>query len=363
LKINQLGIVDFRNIEYADLELKTDKLALIGDNGQGKTNLLEAVHLLCVTRGFRTRRLNQFTRFAQTSFSISGSFATDIHGSRTGKVSSKSSKLIFELDGSPVSGAAEYFGAFPLVILSPESLEISSGGPGLRRRYLDRLISFSSKVYLELLRKYQRALKQRFSLLLLEGVSSKSLDVWENELAKCAFEIICRRSEFISSFYQLFKVIYQEKFAQTSLVNWRYKPSIDPDNSIESISRIYQKSREADLLRGYSTEGPHRDDIEFLLAEKNLRLYGSQGQHKLFLLCMALAEAEILQNLCAERPLLILDDLFAVLDDERIGLIAEAVSPETQILFSTTSHRHLEIFGNYDLQVVECSGGTYRDLS
>ncbi len=403
MRIDEIRVFDFRNIHQAELRFRGSRTVILGSNGQGKTNLLEAVHLLCVTRSFRSHRLQQILRAGQREFRVEGRFSSELRGPRRGRVSSGKEGLIFELDGMPVRRIADYFGSFPLALLSPERLEVSQGEPGNRRRFLDRLISFSSPVYLELLMRYRRALRQRGALLAgqagnalpqkapaIANEDGAQLEVWERELTVCGLGIMRRRRGFLEEFRPVFRKIHGEDFAtdrfdrkirdasegtaesaageddsgspaESLEADIRYRSNLSEEDTEESLLRRYGEQREADRQRGYCTLGPHRDDLEFLLEGRLLRRFGSQGQHKLFILCLVLAETRVLREHSGEQPILLLDDLFGMLDDRRIERIGRAVDPEIQVLISTTSPRHLEVLGEGDFQVFHCEGGTYRE--
>jgi DNA replication and repair protein RecF len=360
--LEELGVQDFRNIEAANLTLAPGRTVILGDNGQGKTNLLEAIHLLCTTRAFRTHQHRRLIRQNQKSFSISGRFASELRGTRSGVAKRDATNLIFELDGEPVKRLADYYGHFPLVLLAPEMQGITQGGPDQRRRFMDRLMCMSSPLYLDLLSRYQRALKQRTSLLMQLGTKAPGLCVFETELAACAIQLTQRRADFLASFRKDFVEMHATRFEQDGEADLVYKPSVDLTCTEDEWVELYRARRESDLQRGWCGLGPQRDEIDFLLHQKVLRLHGSQGQHKLFLLCLVLAETQILKRKSGEQPLLLLDDLFGMLDDRRIARIEQAVDPATQIVITTTSKRHLDVLSEGDLRVVECRQGSYQSV-
>ena len=365
MKLRRIAVRCFRNIEEAALEFEQPRIVILGANGQGKTNLLESVHLLCITRSFRRNRNDQLVMDGQSQFSLSASFDSDLRGRRSATASGGRGGLEFGLDGDPVRGRAQLFGQFPLVLLSPEKVVISQGGPEQRRRFLDQLICFGSVTYLDSLQRFQRALRQRNALLLnrVRSADAAGLDAWENELALRAVEITDRRRQFLEDWVPLFRSIYREEFGQGLEVDLRYRSGLGEHQDEAALRREFQSRRERDRARGGTTLGPHRDELDFRLDGRSLRDFGSQGQHKLFMLGLVLAETRILEQITGERPLLLLDDLFGVLDDERIALIGERVGTHLQMLITTTSTRHLDVLGRRDSQVFLCEHGTYRELA
>lgn len=380
MRLERLRIRDFRNIPSAEISFSGRRTVVLGANGQGKTNLLEAVHLLCLTKAFRTNRLNQLVRrpaapteaaspspaegsadpsTAETAqFLVEGDFESTRRGRRRARAHLREGALVFELDGSRCRGR-DYYGQLPLVLLSPESLDVSQGGPDERRRTLDRLLSAASPVYLDLLLRYQRALRQRTTLLAREG-SARELELWELELAQSGLELTRRRRTFSAELGRQVREEHEAHFAPNSPFQLAYEPSLDEAWSVENCLAALAEGREGDLRRGWARLGPHRDELPVRLGGLALRSYGSQGQHKLFMLCLVLAETRLLRQWTGEAPILLLDDLFGLLDDEKIRALASAVDPELQVLISTTSLRHLDVLGE-GAQVLHCENGRYRE--
>ncbi len=360
MKLGRLRLRDFRNIAAADLSFHAERVVVLGPNGQGKTNLLEAVHLLCLTRAFRTHRLSHLQREEGSAFMLEGSFDTTRGGRRQVRATQQAGGLIFELDGKQLEKRRELFGQLPLVLLSPESMDVSQGAPEARRRYLDRLLSLSSPRYLDALIRYQRLLKQRGRLLVEEGPHAHGLELWEGQMAEAAIEILSIRGSFLVELEGELRQLYRDGFSEEALPTLEHRANMDAAAGIDSLMKAWQEARLKDAERGWTALGPHRDELRVKLEGRTLRDFGSQGQHKLLMLCLALAEVRLLKRHTGEDPLLLLDDLFGMLDDGRIGRIGDAVDKGTQILISTTSRRHLEVIGG-ELQVIHCEKGVYHE--
>ena len=289
-----------------------------------------------------------------------GSFDTARGGRRDVRATQQAGGLIFELDGKQLEKRRELFGQLPLVLLSPESMDVSQGAPEARRRYLDRLLSLSSPRYLDALIRYQRSLKQRSRLLAEDGPHAAGLDLWEEQMAQAALDLLSMRKEFLSELERELRQIYREGFAEEALPELEHRANMDAATGVEGLLKAWYEARARDAERGWTALGPHRDELRVKLEERVLRDFGSQGQHKLLMLCLALAEVRLLKRHTGEDPLLLLDDLFGMLDDGRISRIGDAVDKGTQILISTTSRRHLEVIGG-ELQVINCEKGMYHE--
>jgi DNA replication and repair protein RecF len=370
MRLEGLRIRDFRNIPHADISFQGRRTVVLGDNGQGKTNLLEAIHLLCHTRAFRSSRLKQLQRHPKEGqdlpgpLFLEGDFHTRRAGHRQARALVKEGALIFELDGSRCRGR-DYFGQLPLVLLSPESLDVSQGGPDARRRTLDRLMSAASPLYLDQLMRYQRALRQRGALLAQEGPSAQGVELWEEEMASSAMELGRRRREFMVDLGRRVGDIHLRLFHPEHAFHLSLESSLGPECDPAQLAAAWARDREGDARRGWARLGPHRDELPVLLDGLPLRSFGSQGQHKLFMLCLTLAETELLTELTGESPLLLLDDLFGLLDDEKIRALAGAVDPALQVIISTTSLRHAELLAELgqDLHVLHCRQGCYTEAA
>jgi DNA replication and repair protein RecF len=369
VRLERIRIRDFRNIPAAEIVFRSRRVVVLGDNGQGKTNLLEALHLLCLTRAFRTTRMRQLLRQprdpvggAPEAFLVEGDFATSRRGLRQARAQFRDGVLVFELDGNRCRGR-DYFGQLPLVLLSPESLDVSQGGPEARRRTLDRLMSAASPLYLDQLLRYQRALRQRSALLIQQGPQDDGAAVWEEGLARHGLELTRRRRSFVDGLAARVAEIHRRHFHPQGAFGLGYEASLDEGLDAAAAQAAWAADREGDARRGWTRRGPHRDELPVLLDGLPLRHFGSQGQHKLFMLCLTLAETELLKEMTGEAPLLLLDDLFGLLDDDKIRALAEAVDAEVQVIISTTSLRHVDLLarGAGDgAQVLHCAGGTFR---
>lgn len=370
MRLERIRIRDFRNIASAEIEFRSRRVVVLGANGQGKTNLLEAIHLLCLTRAFRTSRLRQLVRQGAPDppegsalFLVEGELDTARGGKRRARAVLREGAMFFELDGERCRGR-DYFGQLPLVLLSPETLEISQGGPEARRRTLDRLMSAASPLYLDHLMRYQRALRQRGALMAQDGPGGGDLGLWEAELARQGLELTRRRGAFVANLAARVADIHRRHFAPASVFSLAYEPSLDERRDARALAGDWAAEREGDARRGWTRLGPHRDELPVLLDGLPLRGFGSQGQHKLFMLCLTLAETELLQELTGERPLLLLDDLFGLLDEEKILALAGAVDPELQVIVSTTSLRHVELLtGKSGGQIIHCRAGVYVEAA
>lgn len=328
MRLSQLSLRNFRNIENAELTIPRDGFALAGENGHGKTNLLEAIHYLQIFRSMRGARDQELIRFDEAAFYISA-----IYGNEPDKVGHEI-KTAFErrrkvkkvvIDGASAHRLSDAFGAVPSVVISPRDTSLITGSPSERRRFMDLLLSLRSKTYLNALQRYKSALVQR-NAALRHQMKAKQNDketiaAWEPVLASFGATLIKARLEWIESHavnYSQLCADIGESRSSTMAYNSSISYGDDPE---KALAHALESHRTMDSRRGITGLGPHRDDIRFLLGGRELRLYGSAGQQRTAAISLKLLELLSLMRDPAKPPILLLDDPFAELDTRRAGHI------------------------------------------
>ncbi|GAB4365995.1 MAG: DNA replication/repair protein RecF [Calditrichia bacterium] len=339
--LKQLNLLNFRNYVQTRIQFQEGIQVLFGKNGQGKTNLLESIYYLALTKSFRTSRDQNLINARENFFRIEGELNT-IQGRKNlcsiaySPVEGK--RLTF--NGERVQKFADYIGVIPVVLLAPTDIEISQGGPQNRRQFLNIMLSQASPLYLHHLVQYRRALKQRNALLQSEVVDPKLLDAWDEAIVQHGVILIQKRLEAIEKIDTMVKQFYQKISGGEDKTKIVYQKSFDFKNEAE-LEQAFQsnlrRNRDKDIRLGSTSVGPHRDDLLFLINGKPIRIVGSQGEHKSLTIALKLAEFNYLQDIRKEPPLLLFDDIFSELDAGRIGNMLDSLSKIGQVFITTTS--------------------------
>lgn len=326
VRLNSVAIRDFRNLEHVDLELPPDGAVIVGDNGQGKTNFLEAIYYLQTLRSIRDARDQDLTRFDATGFHISAQAHTpEPHEFSVGFDRNAKRKKVMH-DGAEIRRLSDALGALPSVMFSPRDLELVSGAPAERRRYLDVVLALTDRKYLSALQSYRANLARRNAALRNatrrgSAANEQQIAVWEPALAEHGSLLIEARAKWVrdhsANFSDRLHRIGESGDAQMRYVS----PFADSEARYDVLLAAYEEKRALDLRRGLTHVGPHRDDLELTLDGRDLRLFGSAGQQRSAAIALRLLEAATLSVHSGAEPMLLLDDPFAELDIHRAGRI------------------------------------------
>jgi DNA replication and repair protein RecF len=357
MRINQLEIKHFRNHTETRVVFAPHINLILGKNGAGKTNLIDAIHVLCMSRSFVTPSDQFVVQKGESEFKLFGQFSGNIRADFSISCQYKRGEgKTFFVNESPLSRLSDLIGRVPIVVLSPQDRGLTAEGPNERRSFLDSMISQLSHTYLSDLMDYRKVVKQRNALLsnpTLSGTIRETyLEPWNHQLAKIGSKIILKRKEVLLVFESYLQEAY-ERIASVNLVpRFEYKSQgTEVDSSLESIaSRILQlleDNKEKEVERGYTSIGPHRDDLTFFLDDIELRKFGSQGQHRLFTIALKLAELLYLTNELDDLPIFLLDDMFGDLDPHKVSVLLEMLQLHEGQTFITAANPQL--FGDFVL--------------
>jgi DNA replication and repair protein RecF len=352
--LNNIKLINFRAHGETEVSLESGLNIISGPNGLGKTNILEAVHYLCLTKSFLTSSDRYVLKREASHFDIEGHFESG--SGRALKVriafSPSEGKKIF-VNGAHTTRASEFVGRIPVVVFSPDDYVITAGGPEERRRFIDTMISQSSRLYLDDLMRYKRVLKQRNELLQRARRHSSAPEAmlvgsWTSELIDVGSRIYATRLAFASKFSGMLADAYTRIGSAVERPGIRYEPLPGlEDEALETIKSAFTQ-RLADVERreqerGVTLEGPHRDDLHFTLDELPVRRYASQGQHRSFGMALKMAQYYYLLEATEETPILLLDDVFDNLDQDRIGVFT-SILKETEMGQCLITAARREIF-------------------
>jgi len=351
--LNSLHLVQFRNHAELQLQLGAGVHALVGTNGCGKTNALDAVHYLSMTKSFLQSSdqasypwelaenpsaffmLEAELKEAETTNHVYLSFSK-----QKGKVLKWNQKTSLRL--------SEHMGKFPTVVIAPQDAMLVTGGSEGRRRFLDALISQYDSLYLDSLIRYNRAILQRNAFLKSERPDLAYLQVMDEQILPLAIRILDARIEFVDIFMPVFQIYYTQLAQHPEQPELRYEATALP----HVFAELWQGNRMKDLQAQFTTLGPHRDDLGFELKGHNLKKFASQGQQKTYLVALKLAEHAFLRKKLGVAPVLLLDDVFDKLDPERVRrLLAWTNSGEVdQVLLTDTGEQKVaEVLKHLDI--------------
>jgi len=339
MKFGELRLQTFRNHEATELGCAPGRNVILGNNGEGKTNILEAISYLCLTKSFYASSDSTAVQFGQPGFSVSAKAVSDIGVSYEIDISfSKETKeKKIAINKGVVEDRSSVIGMFPVVVLSPENANVTSGTPADRRRFLDVVISQSNKSYLQDLIEYRRILRQR-NRILFEAKAGKTtpqdiLEPWDENLVKRGSQISRHRAQFVQEFLPFLIDTYKEIAGRGEDPSIGYDSSIRVDDSLkmEETQLLFRQELERQRMEeqrmGTTLVGPHKDELVFEINGLGLKSFASQGQHKTFLVALKAAEFYYLRERCQEIPVLLLDDVFSELD-----------GPRSEKLFSLTAN-------------------------
>ena len=360
--VRRLRVRDFRTYAAADVRLGPGVTVAHGRNGAGKTNLLEALYFGCTARSCRTSNEREVLRFGTQAARVEVS-TTDAQGDEhelfVGFQPGEEKRI--RVDGAPCDRLLDAPGRPLISVFLPERLELVKGPPALRRSHLDALVTGLWPARAQTRRQYSAALGQRNALLarLRAGGSRASMGAWDAELARHGIALRDDRARAVATIDERFRVIAAELGLEGD-AQLLYRPRSSAATA-EALAAELAERLDSDIDRGFTQHGPHRDDLALQRDGRELRVYGSQGEQRLGLLALLLAEREALAQERGAPPLLLLDDVMSELDADRRGLLVARVAAVGQCLITTTDLAHVP--GGDGAQVVrlEVTPGEVRE--
>ncbi len=355
--LKNISILNYKNISEAKLDFSKKFNCFIGNNGEGKTNLLDAIYYLSFCHSMFSNIDSLLMKHNTDFFMIQGEYLHD--DGETEEViyagMKRGVKKMFKRNNKSYKRLSEHIGIVPLIIVSPDDASLISGGSEERRRLLDIVISQYDNNYINSLNRYNKALQQRNALLKMEDAEPDPtlLSLWEEEMAREGEYIYEQRNKFVEAFTPVFNRVYQSISDGKEKVTLSYTSHCQRGPLLEVI----QRDRHKDRAVGHSLHGIHRDDLEMLIDGYPMKREGSQGQTKTYVISLKLAQFDFLCNKSAEgnTPLLLLDDIFDKLDAHRVQRIVQLVSSNSygQIFITDTNRDHLD-------QILSHSNAEYK---
>jgi len=362
MKLDDIYVSDFRNISHGRVEWDSDSTVLIGENAQGKTNLVEAVYLLACAKSFRTSRYRDLIRHGCESAKIVATVSGEgLPFEIRMELDAKEGKAIYK-NGIRLRKLSEFLGLFRVVLFCPEHLSLIKDGPGKRRSFVDSAICQLRPYYASLLNEFNKTEAQRAALLkqLAHGKGSRELlSVWNERMAEISVKIAYLRADYIkrlgeaaplhfhriSGGKETFSLVYQSDV---------YRPEEESEGMKCRYLALLDASLSSDLKYGFTQKGIHRDDLELLIDGYSARNFASQGQQRSAVLSLKLAEGEISRMMTGQEPVYLLDDVLSELDENRRTYITGGLEGKQVILTGTDRDQF-----SFVKKKITVSGGTF----
>lgn len=349
--LRQLNITNFRNYDNISISLTPNINIFFGNNAQGKTNLLEAIYFLALTKSHRCQNQKDLIGLNKNFSNVSGILEVE-NKSMELFIGFDAYKKKLKIDNLSIKKVQDYVSNMNLIIFYPDDLEIIKGLPEIRRRFLNTEISQMSNSYAKVLEEYNRLLKMRNDYLYESSDCFDDVyyEVLTSYLIERAISIYKYRKNFISKINKVVENIFN-KIAGYENFSIKYIPSIDVDYSSNNVKNIISCMYKEIVIEEKKLKktliGPHRDDFVFLLGEDNLKIYGSQGQQRLSVIALKLAEISLIKNIKKTTPIILLDDVFSELDDVKKNNLLEYIDDTAQVIITTTD------LNNINKEVIE----------
>lgn len=342
--LKNLKLRNFRSYDELDISFNNNVNILFGENGVGKTNIVEAIYLLCTGKSHRDNREADLLKINSKWMRVRGECIRRDGTHTVDMVAQKGQKKRILVNGLAISKISEMLGHISGVIFSPEDLNLVKEGPAERRRFMNIELSQVSRNYFYALNKYNQVLEQR-NKLLVSGGKEDSIDVWDTLLAKQAVPIIEARRKFCANISPIAENNYAYISSEKEKLSCIYK-SVAIGNDIEGeIRQKLYENRDMDMKRGFTSVGPHKDDIVIRLGDTDLRYFGSQGQQRTATLALKLSEMELMKQDIGEYPILLLDDVLSELDENRQRLLLTKIKDVQTIITVAQKTDEIESLG------------------
>jgi DNA replication and repair protein RecF len=340
--LKHLEIKNVRSISLYKKDFSNGINLIYGKNGVGKTSILEAIHTLSISKSFRSGYRKNIQKTKTDFMSIVG----DLSGKKTNKIAyrKKGEEYKIKINNTKISKISQLIGKFPSIVLSPEDTDIVSGGNSARLTYINKILSVSSKEYLKTLTHYNKIIKIRNRCLSVNKDYSEIV-VWDEQLNPLAIKIWEHREKFFNEFNNEFQLLWTKVMpSKHSTVQYKSPEEVYRKKLVETLFKRIEK----DKHRGQTGAGPHKDIVNFFFGDIDIKNQASQGEKKFFLVVLKIAEAKYIHQKTNQKPVLLLDDLFAKLDQSRGKKILQLIDNEYQTFITTTDNSVESYFDDFE---------------
>lgn len=336
--LKTLSLLNYKNFDSKNFSFDAKTNCFVGQNGIGKTNVLDAIYHLSFGKSYFNPVATQNIKHGEDFFVIDGEYEKDGKQEKIIISLKRGQKKVIKRNGKAYEKFSDHIGFLPLVIISPADRDLIIEGSDTRRKFIDSVISQSDKAYLDDLIKYNKVLAQRNSLLKYFAVNNTfngdTLEIYNDQLNEFGSYIFKKRKEFLEEFIPIFMERYKSISNESEAVNLEYKSDLFDDN----LKMLLEQNLNKDKALQYTSIGIHKDDLVFKIEDYPIKKFGSQGQQKSFLIALKLAQFDFIKAHSGVNPILLLDDIFDKLDEERVEQIIKLVDDENfgQLFISDT---------------------------
>ncbi len=337
--IKSIELKNFRNYDELTLSFNDKVNFIVGNNAQGKTNLLEGIYMSSIGKSFRTSKDSEMIGFGRDFCKIKVTAQKNLFLTDVEIIIRNDRGKSVKVDGVNISKTSDLLENIYIVIFSPEDLKIVKDEPEKRRRFIDRELCLIKPYYFDCLSSYRKVLLQRNTYLKEKNIEKSVLDIWDTQLSSYGAKIISMRRDFIEKINEISHRLHLNITNGRENLKIEYDPSVNPVGEVKDTENILYKclkdSYNNDMRLRTTTKGPHRDDIQFYIDDVNVRSYGSQGQQRTAALSLKLAELDLIKNETGENAVLLLDDVMSELDNSRQEFLIRSLS-DIQLFITST---------------------------
>ncbi|HQH18071.1 MAG TPA: DNA replication/repair protein RecF [Bacteroidales bacterium] len=365
--LQKLSLLNFKNYSEDDIFFCDKINCFVGNNGVGKTNILDAIHYLSFCKSYFNSIDTQNILHGMDFFLVQGSFLKGEIQDDIYCAQKKNERKQFKINKKEYARFSDHIGLYPLVMISPSDNALISEGSEIRRKYIDSVIAQFDKIYLDDLINYNKALLQRNTLLKYFAEKRKfdqsALEIWNQQLIDLGKKIFEKRNNFIQEFIPLFQSYYSFITGKKEKVNLFYQSQLENNDYIT----LLDESLEKDRILQYTTTGVHKDDLIFMLDSFPLKKFGSQGQQKSFIISLKLAQFEYTKKMRGFKPILLFDDIFDKLDNSRVEQLMKLVSDNSfgQVFITDAHPERIELIFrdiNTEIKIFEIVNGKSKEI-
>ena len=355
--IKKLMLLNYRNYKELNIDLGKAVNVFIGDNAQGKTNILEAMYYCGFAKSHRTSRDRELVNWDSEGAYLSIGIGKERLDKKIDINILNNGKKAITINSIKINKIGELFGNFNVVMFSPEDLKIIKESPGIRRKFIDMEICQLNKKYYYSLVQYNKVLNERNSVLKNRNLSEDILDIYDQQLISFGEYIIVQRIEYLNKLNLYGKEIHKDITLGKEDIEFRYQSSIKKSDNIKNdFYNLLKKNRKRDFEKGISTIGPHRDDFSVFINNIEAKSYGSQGQQRTAVLTMKFSSLRIIKEITGEYPVLLLDDVLSELDSNRKKYILSTIG-DIQTIITCTGVSDIEKYLDFNSKIFKVKDG------